>query len=113
MNRSAQEPYIDRSSGMERHMYKRILVAVDGSDTSRLALKEAINLARDQQSSLRLVHAVDLTVAHSEARSPHAAEYQRALEEKGRGVIEECSAIVRDAGIQFDAKLSSVDGRGQ
>ena len=40
-------------------MYKHILMAVDGSDTSNRALEEAINLAKDQQAVLRLVHVVD------------------------------------------------------
>ena len=30
-------------------MYKHILVAVDGSDTSNLALQEAIKLTKEQQ----------------------------------------------------------------
>ena len=42
-------------------MYKRILVAIDGSDTSDLALREAIGLAKDQNAMLRLVHVVDVT----------------------------------------------------
>ena len=42
-------------------MYKRILVAIDESATSDLALREAINLAKDQNAALRLVHVVDLT----------------------------------------------------
>lgn len=46
-------------------MYNRILVAVDGSDTSDLALREAIELAKDQHSALRLVHVVDPTPAYT------------------------------------------------
>lgn len=42
--------------------YKRILVAVDGNPTSERALREAINLAKDQQAELRLVHVVDDSV---------------------------------------------------
>ena len=44
-------------------MYKRILVAVDGSDTSDLALKAAIGLAKDQRASLHILHVADLTPA--------------------------------------------------
>jgi nucleotide-binding universal stress UspA family protein len=42
-------------------MYKRILVAIDGSATSDLALREAIGLAKEQNAMLRLVHVVDMT----------------------------------------------------
>lgn len=40
-------------------MFKRILVAVDGSHSAELAFQEAIKLAREPQSQLRIVHAVD------------------------------------------------------
>jgi len=42
-------------------MYKHILVAVDGSDTSNLALQEAMKLAKEQQAALRLIHVIDET----------------------------------------------------
>ena len=33
-------------------MYKRILVAIYGSDTSNMALNEAVKLAKDQQATI-------------------------------------------------------------
>lgn len=40
-------------------MYKRILVPLDGSATSRAGLNEAIQLAKDQKAELCLLHVVD------------------------------------------------------
>jgi len=40
-------------------MYKRILVPVDGSDTSNTALTTALQLARESGGSVRLLHALD------------------------------------------------------
>ena len=40
-------------------MYKRIMVAVDGSHTSLRGLQEAIALARDQAATLRILHVID------------------------------------------------------
>lgn len=37
-------------------MYKKIIVAVDGSNTGNLALFEAIRLAKEQNAELRIVH---------------------------------------------------------
>lgn len=37
-------------------MYKKILVPVDGSETSMLGLSEAIELAKSHGSKLQLVH---------------------------------------------------------
>lgn len=44
---------------MDRRNVQAILVAVDGSDTSDLALQEAIKLAREMESQMRIVHVVD------------------------------------------------------
>ncbi len=40
-------------------MYSCILVPIDGSATAALGLSEAINLAGNQQSALRLIHVVN------------------------------------------------------
>jgi nucleotide-binding universal stress UspA family protein len=92
-------------------MYNRILVAVDGSDTANLALKEAIKLAKDQHSALRLVHVIDLSLAYSDP--PYVFEYQKALEAAGQKVIADSSVLVRDAGIEFDTASIVIDVPGQ
>ena len=68
-------------------MYKCILVAIDGSVTSDLALREALKLAKNQNAMLRLVHVVDVTPpAYTTTETASAvalhfplAEYQKAL----------------------------------
>jgi len=94
-------------------MYSRILVAVDGSATSNRALQEAIKLATEQHSSLRLVHVVDLTLAYSDAAAPYALEYQKALEAEGQKLVADCSTIVRNAGVKFDAASIAIDALGR
>jgi nucleotide-binding universal stress UspA family protein len=42
-------------------MFSRILVAVDGSDTSKNALEQAIELAKNLSAKLRIVHVVDMS----------------------------------------------------
>lgn len=41
-------------------MYSRILVAVDGSDSSLHALKQAIELAKGLSATLRIIHVVEM-----------------------------------------------------
>lgn len=94
-------------------MYKRILVAVDGSETSSLALKEAIKLAKNQHAALRLIHVVDLTLIYTDLGAPFAIEYQKAIQAAGEKVITACSAVVRDAGIGVDAATIAIDMMGQ
>jgi len=94
-------------------MYNRILVAVDGSEISKLALKEAIKLAKDQNASLRLIYIVDLTLIYTDLGAPFAVEYQKALQAAGEKVITACSALASDSGIEFDAAAVPIDTIGQ
>jgi nucleotide-binding universal stress UspA family protein len=87
-------------------MYKRILVAVDGSKTSNLALKEAINLAKDHRAALRLLHVVNEPSAYMMAEVPFAIdEYQKAMREAGRRELAKCATRVKAARLKSDTKL--------
>ena len=94
-------------------MYKRLLVAVDGSDTSNLGLREAIELAKDQHSALRLLHVIDLTMTYSAVEAPYVAEYKNALQVAGEKVLADCSVAASAAGIEFHSKLIVIDMLGQ
>jgi nucleotide-binding universal stress UspA family protein len=85
-------------------MYKRILVAVDGSETSNLALREAVKLAKDRDSQIRLLHVVDLTMAYSAVEAPYIFEYRKAMEEEGRKLLAESTTLARSAGVQCESK---------
>ena len=101
-------------------MYKCILVAIDGSVTSDLALREAIGLAKDQNAMLRLVHVVDVTPpAYTTAATASAVahfpltEYQKALEEAGEKLITTRATTARDAGVNVDTKLITIGMLGE
>lgn len=51
-------------------MYRKILVAIDDSRSASLALDEAIKIAREQQSTLRILHVIDvgLTVVSGDVK---------------------------------------------
>jgi nucleotide-binding universal stress UspA family protein len=91
-------------------MYKRILVAVDGSDMSNSALHEAIKLAKDLHSILRLFHVVDLTMAYSTVEAPYVLDYRKAMEAGGQKVLADCAAFVRASGVEFESKCEIVFG---
>ena len=102
-------------------MYKRILVAIDGSATSDLALREAIELAKNQNAMLRLVHVVDvtppayMTVETASAVAIHfpLAEYQKALQEAGEKLLTTRATNAREAGVNVDTKLVTVGMLGE
>jgi nucleotide-binding universal stress UspA family protein len=73
---------------------------------SNLALQEAIKLATDHHSMLRLFHVVDLTMAYSALEAPYILEYRKAMEAEGRKVVADCAEPVRAAGIEFDSMRS-------
>jgi len=87
-------------------MYKHILVAVDGSDTSNLALQEAMKLAKEQQAALRLIHVVDETPVYMTMDTAYAlADFQRVVREAGQKVLATCTATARQAGVEVDTKF--------
>jgi nucleotide-binding universal stress UspA family protein len=91
-------------------MYKHILVAVDGSDTSNLAVKEAVKLAKEQKATVRLVHVVDETPAYTMAEMPFPiSEYKKLMREAGEKLLADCATTVRDTGITFDTKCLIID----
>lgn len=102
-------------------MYKRILVAIDGSATSDLALREAVALAKHQNAMLRLVHVVDVTPpAHMTTETASAvalhfplAEYQQALQEAGEKLLTTRATTARETGVNVDTKLITIGMLGE
>jgi nucleotide-binding universal stress UspA family protein len=87
-------------------MYQRILVPVDGSDTARRGLEEAIRLAKALGSQLRLVHIVDksaltLNPEAGVAAAPLADDFS----EDGRIVLEDAKALAAAQGADVEAVL--------
>lgn len=93
-------------------MYKRILVAVDGSGISNLALKEAIRLAKDQRAALRLVHVVDVLPAYiTMGEIPYSIDaYQKSMRDAGRKVLAACAVKAKAGRVKFDTKFVVIAG---
>ncbi len=87
-------------------MYKHILVAIDGSDTSNRALQEAIKLAKEQKAALRLVHVVDETPPYVTTDIAYALpDFQKIMREADQKVLATGTATARQAGVEVDTKL--------
>ena len=93
-------------------MYRRILVAIDGSDTSRRALLEALQLAKDGKSALRVLHVLDLVTFSTDTPSGFAA-YEDALRVGGEQMLSNASDIAEKAGVKCETKLLEMEGRGR
>ncbi len=90
-------------------MYPKVLVAIDVSPTSDAAVDEAITLAKEQGSMLRLVHVVDAGPAYLNADTPFQLdEYERALYKAREQILETALAKVRAIGLEAETKLIQI-----
>jgi len=86
-------------------MYQQILVAVDGSDTSKAALNEAIRVAAMSGGKVHAVYVVDQA-----ALFPYAGYYDPiamidAFRRDGRAALDDASARLAAAGIASQTEL--------
>ena len=94
-------------------MYKRILVPVDGSATSNLALGAALRLAQAFNSQLRLIHVLDVSayLAGYDPYAGSAGDLPRAMREAGEKILQDGMAVARAAGVEVDNMLFDTLGR--
>ena len=87
-------------------MYKNILVGIDGSNTSALALQEAIKIAKEQSGRLRLVHVIDVfPFTTPDTGLIEDTQLEEALFKAGQDIIEEARGEVQKAGIEVETAL--------
>jgi len=87
-------------------MYQRMLVPVDGSETARRGLDEAIKLSKALGASVRLVHIVDETpLAMNPETGIAAAPLVADFVEAGKQIIEEARAFALAQGVEVATAL--------
>lgn len=94
-------------------MYKRILVAADGSATSDKALVEAIDLANDQHAQLKIVYTIDDASIYTAADVPNAVGIEQAWIDAGHKILEAAKKKAQAAGIEAETKLLETDAMGE
>ncbi len=88
-------------------IYQRILVPVDGSETSQCGLREAIRLAKAGGGQLRLFHLFDdLSIAMAmDAYAGQPGDWLNTMREAGARVLEDASNAAVAAGVQAEGVL--------
>jgi nucleotide-binding universal stress UspA family protein len=87
-------------------VYKNILVAIDGSNTSTLALREAINVAKEQSARLRLVHVIDMSpFTTADTGLIDDAKLEEVLFKAGQTIMDEAVGEVQKAGLKVETIL--------
>lgn len=90
-------------------MYKRILIPVDGSETSNRAVTAALQMARENGGRVRLVHGLD-ELAYLTGYE-YSADLLKSARDQGVRVLDDAMEMARSAGVPADTKLVETAGR--
>ncbi|ASV99030.1 universal stress protein [Paraburkholderia aromaticivorans] len=93
-------------------MYKQILVAVDGSETSSRALAAAVQLARDSGARLQPLYVVDVPLMSYDVPGYDPSYVRDALVEEGRHVLADATALMTGAGVKGTTRMVETDLTG-
>ncbi|HWT38894.1 MAG TPA: universal stress protein [Paraburkholderia sp.] len=86
-------------------MYKKILVAVDGSQTSKQAVQQAAKMASLTSGTVHAVYVVDTSPLFSYAGYFDPVVLTDALRNDGRVVLEDAEAACRQSGVACVTEL--------
>jgi nucleotide-binding universal stress UspA family protein len=89
-------------------MYKRIAVAVDGSETSTMALNEAVKLGKVMNSTLLLLYVCEEMpiVWNTDGMTPFPLEeLTKAFIDAGNKLLRQDKASVAESGLKVETKL--------
>ncbi len=92
-------------------MYRRMLVAVDGSVASLFALQEAIGLATEQGAAMRIIHVIQ-SVAMLGAEGPDLDALDDRWHREARAILDYALSEARRAGVAVEAALVENERRG-
>ncbi|MFM0491617.1 universal stress protein [Paraburkholderia sp. SIMBA_055] len=93
-------------------MYKKILVAVDGSETSARALSAALNLARESDARLQPLFVVDVPLLTYDVPGYDPSNVRSALVEDGKRVLADATALMTASGVKGPSRLVETELAG-
>ena len=96
---------------MKTRLYQRILVALDGSDCSELALRHAVRLAQTYRAKLRLLHVID-EVAFNVGQPDTPQEFWQTVRAAGKDILRSAKAHAAKSGIAAQTKLLEIPTMG-
>jgi nucleotide-binding universal stress UspA family protein len=79
---------------------------VDGSETSQCGLQEAIDLAKDQQARVAIVHVIDIVVI--DGAGEFSEKYIDTMREYARDTIEQARKTAQAAGIEAEVQSPEI-----
>ncbi len=91
--------------------YRRILVAVDGSDAASAGLREALRLAKSEGAQLFILHVVNEALPYTPLAGAPPINFIEILQESGRRVLEQARGAAQAAGVPATTLLVESDER--
>jgi len=94
-------------------MYGRILAAIDGSEPSTRAYREAVRLAADQHAALRIAHVVDLGAVFAPWADTPVVDFESletALRDAAAHLVDAAVSEARSAGVMAESVLLEAVG---
>ena len=86
-------------------MYQHILVPIDGSPTSELALQEALKFAQQQNARLELVHVLEDIWYFDDGSMLNSAELLKSMRSSGKKILAQAQMLAQQAGVTVEIKL--------
>ena len=86
-------------------MYRRILVPIDGSDTSMRAVTEAVKLAHLCSARIDLLHIVEVQSSGFEPPEVYLRDVLPAFIERGEKLLKETANALRASGVPVETVL--------
>lgn len=92
-------------------MYKRILVPLDGSHTSKRGLAEAMRLAQYCEAQLRLIHVIDnFVVVPALEGGRQVVDVQKSFRTSGALLLADAEKLARKRGLAADTVMLEIVG---
>lgn len=88
-------------------MYQRILVPVDGSETSKRGLQEALRLAQTLDASVRILHVVDESgaIMNTDVAGANVADLMERMAANGGEILHDAVEIAGREGVAAESAL--------
>lgn len=87
-------------------IYKKIMLAIDGSDTSNTAINEVIKFTRGQDVHLRIIHVVDETFIYTGGPAFDYLSYIAVCREEGQKILDAAEkTIASQSSIKAETSL--------
>jgi nucleotide-binding universal stress UspA family protein len=94
-------------------MYQHILVAVDGSEVANRALTEAIQLAKEQKSKLRIIHVAEEYFVDYSGMNIDFAQYEASVREYAQEILNNAQKIAQESQVNSETRLIELKTLGR